>query len=294
MHPAPVLKPEDPYLAVIDDADRARLLAHPEARVMSEVFAAMWEGMPGLARVTLDSLGVTATDKVSPLSELDIGKIYGQIGKALANKRTNLYVSDEPNVSGLILIPAAPPALVVNGILAAADPTELRFRLGRALELTRPEYILAATVPAREFAQLFASVLKAFHPRHARRRAGEKGAEQVARLKKALPYKVAKRLADLFQDHDTTPFSSARWRAVVHETGDRAGLLMCGDLRVAARIVAREQSPDATLQEPPPDLMRELARTPGRLRGMLRYAIGEEYFTLRESLGTAVSKAVAA
>ena len=50
-------------------------------------------------------------------------------------------------------------------------------------------------------------MLKAFHPRHARWRAGETGGanEQAAKLKKALPYKVAKRLAELFQEHETAP-----------------------------------------------------------------------------------------
>jgi hypothetical protein len=136
-------------------------------------------------------------------------------------------------------------------------------------------------------------VLKAFHPRHARWRAGEKGAEQAAKLKKALPYKVAKRLAELFQENDATPFSSARWRAVVHETGNRAGLLVCGDLRAAAQIVAHEQAPEVG-EAPEAEVLRELARAEGPLRGLLRYAISEEYFALRESLGTGVSKAAAA
>jgi hypothetical protein len=258
---------------------------------MCEVFAAMWEGVPGLTKLTLESLNVSAQDKISPLSELDIGKVYGQIGKALGNKRTNLYISYDPTFSGVALIATPPPAIVVDQTLGDAPAAEIRFRLGRALELTRPEYILAATVPPREFAPLFASVLKAFHPRHARWRAGEKGAEQVAKLKKALPYKVAKRLAELFQENDATPFSSARWRAMVHETGNRAGLLVCGDLRAAATIVAAEQ-PDAG--DPTPERLREVARTPGPLRGLLRYAISEEYFTLREFLGTGVPKAAAA
>jgi hypothetical protein len=113
----------------------------------------------------------------------------------------------------------------------------------------------------------------------------------VGKLKKALPYKVAKRLAELFQENDATPFSSARWRAMVHETGNRAGLLMCGDLRVAASIVAAEQVPGAAVG---PELLREQARVGGPLRGLLRWAISEEYFSLREFLGTGVSKAAAA
>ncbi len=292
-HPAPVLKVEDSYAGTIEEADRARFLAHPEARVLSEVFAAICDGVPGSGKVTLETLGVSAQDRVSPVSELDIGKVFGQTGKALGNKRTNLYVNYDPKFQGVAIVTAPPPAIVIDQRLAAESGVdEMRFRLGRALELTRPEYILAATVPPKEFAQLFTSVLKAFHPRHARWRAGAQGAEQAAQIKKALPYKVAKRLAELFQENDQTPFSSARWRTVVHETASRAGLLMCGDLRAAARLVLREQLGDDA--EPSADLLREHAAKPGPLRELLRYAVSEECLALRESLGTAARKAAAA
>jgi hypothetical protein len=148
-------------------------------------------------------------------------------------------------------------------------------------------------VPPKEFAQLFSSVLKSFHPRHSRMRAGSQGSEQVAKLKKALPYKTSKRLVELFQQNDATPFSSARWRSVVLETGNRAGLLMCGDLRVAARLVLAgelKKVPDPL----PPELLQEHARQPGPLRELLRYAVSDDYFSLRACLGTSVSKAAAA
>jgi hypothetical protein len=291
-HPAPVLKPEDPYTGTISDDDRVRYLSHPEARVLAEVFSSIWEGLPGLGKTTLESLGVSQQDKVSPISEQDIGKVYGQTSKALDNKRTNLYINWEPKFEGVALVVSPPPAIVIDQRLASeSDLAETRFRLGRALELTRPEYILAATIPPREFAQLFSSVLKAFHPRHARWRAGEKSAEQVAKLKKTLPYKVSKRLAELLQESHETPFSSARWRTVVLESGNRAGLLMCGDLRVAARILLREQAPDAAAGA---EAMREQARNAGPLRELLRFAVSDEYFVLRECLGTSVSKAAAA
>ena len=138
-------------------------------------------------------------------------------------------------------------------------------------------------------------MLKAFHPRHAKWRAGDKDAatEQAGRLKKALPYKVSKRLAELFSENETTPFSSARWRAVVLETGNRAGLLMCGDLATAARLVVQASLPNAPAQVTP-EYLREQAGKEGPLKELLKYAISDEYFALRESIGTSVTKAVAA
>ena len=136
----------------------------------------------------------------------------------------------------------APPALVVGRPGRGRAAAEVRFQLARGIELSRPEYILAAGVRPKQFTPLFASVLKAFHPRHARRRAtaGDAAAEQAAKLKKNVPYKVSKQLVELFQELGTTSWSSVRWRAVVHHVGNRAGLVLCGDLKTAARLVVRE------------------------------------------------------
>lgn len=290
----PTRKPDDPYARPIEEVDRATHLAHPEARAMSEVFALIWEGAPGLGRTTLESLGLGAHNKISPLAEATIGKIYGQTAKALGNKRSLLYVNPDPGFQGLQILVPPPPSIIVSQQLAeASEPSELRFLIGRALELSRPEYILGHAMPAKEFSQLFAAILKAFHPRHAKWRAGDPGTEQAAKLKKALPYKVSKRLAELFQEHEAQPFNSARWRAVVQETGNRAGLVMCGDLATAARIVAREVMSDPSA-DPTPELMLEQAGKAGPLRGLLRFAMSDEYFVLREGLGTTVSSAAAA
>ena len=92
-HPSPELKPDDPYAAAVDDQDRRDHLALPEATLMSEIFSCLWEGAPGLIGQRLEDFGVSARDKVSPMSDLDLGKIYGQVAKALGNKKTALYVA---------------------------------------------------------------------------------------------------------------------------------------------------------------------------------------------------------
>jgi len=292
-HPAVVRKPEDPYATTLSEEDRARYLTHPEARVMSEVFATIWEGVPHEGAASIESLGLTTLDKVSPVSDLVIGQVYGQIGKALGNRRTGLYVRAQSDAVDLLLPP--PPTVVVGDRLLERDPTVLRFFLGRAIELSRPDLVLGAAMPVRPFTTLFASVLKAFHPRHSRWRpteANEPAVREAAKLKKALPYKAAKRLAELFATHEAQPFNSTRWRQVVEETGNRAGLLMCGDLKVAVSVLAQETDPQGPA--PTPDKVQELAARPGPLRELLRYAVSEEYFTLREVLGTSVQKAAAA
>jgi len=296
--PTPELKPDDPYAAPLDESDREQHLAHGEATLMSEIFSCLWAGAPGLIGQRLEDFGVSARDKVSPMAELDLGRIYGQVAKALGNKKTALYVRAEGAPEEVEIVVQAPPALVVGPGLAGegATPAEVRFQIARGLELTRPEYILAAGVRPKQFTALFASVLKAFHPRHAKRRAaaGDTAAEQANKLKKNVPYKVSKQLVELFQGLGTTSWSSLRWRSVVHQIGNRTGLVLCGDLATAARIVMREAGAVSNGELPVPEELRRIAVTNEPLRELLRFSVSDDYFTLREKLGTAIAKAAAA
>jgi hypothetical protein len=254
---------------------------------MAEVLAAVWEGAPGLSQANLDSFGVTAKDKVSTVADLAIAQVWGQAAKALGNRRTSLYLRPDADFDGISLVGVAPPAIVVGPRLAnEAAVGELRFRIGRALELSRPEYLLAATLPAPEFDMLFTGVLKAFHPKHSRFRAGSEdaAAEQAAKLKKALPYKIAKRVGELFQEHAEVALDPTRWREGVREAGNRAGLLMSGVASVAVRIVARESIPGAA-DAPNPETLRENAGRPGPLRDLLRFAVSDAYLDARDLLG---------
>jgi tetratricopeptide (TPR) repeat protein len=296
-NPAPELKADDPYSSVLDEDDRRNHLALPEALTMSAIFSSLWAGAPGLIGQRLEDFGVSARDKISPMADLDLGRIYGQVGKALGNKKTALYVRQDGSADEVAIVVQAPPALVVGAELAEDSTTaaHVRFQLARGLELSRPEYILAAGVRPKQFTALFGSVLRAFHPRHAKRRAaaGDVAAEQAAKLKKNVPYKVSKQLVELFQALGSTSWSSLRWRAVVHQIGNRTGLVFCGDLEAAARAVMR-QAAGAEAAALTKEDVRRLAIENESLRELLRFAISDDYFHLREKLGTAVAKAAAA
>ncbi|MDX2020519.1 MAG: hypothetical protein SF187_09775 [Deltaproteobacteria bacterium] len=286
-HPTPTLKPDEPYGGVIDEALRKRCLVPEAGATLAEVFSTMWEGGLEFDGTTLESLGVSPDEKISPLSEQDLAKVFGQVCKALDNQKPGLFVAWDPQVVHMQIAVSRPPAVVVPSLLAAdGGPAEVRFWLGRTLELTRPENILAATVAPRAFSHLFGSVLKAFHPRHARRRGNDSAADATARLRKALPYRVAKRLGELFTQMADEPFSSARWRDVVEGVGNRAGLVCCGDLATAARAVLAPalEKPAAQITA---DELRAFATKHGPLRELLRFAQTEQHFALRERLGLA-------
>jgi len=285
-HPLPQLKPDDPYPGALNDEDRG-VLAGPEARVMSAVFTQLWEGASHLLNERLEDLGVTADEKISPMSDLDLAKLYVEIGKALGNQKTALYLHKSSQAGRVEIVVQTPPALVFGNELLEAPLAEARFEIARALELTRPEYTLTAGVRPKQFTELFGSVLRAFHPRHIKRRAGDDAAaEAAATFRKNVPYKVSKRLVELFQEMGSTSWSATRWRRAVADTGNRAGLLMCLDLRAAVQAVLRAEklAPTATAPE-----LRALIKENEALRELIRFAISDEYFGLRVKLGLAVA-----
>jgi hypothetical protein len=135
------------------------------------------------------------------------------------------------------IVVQAPPALVVGPRWRrTAKGAEVRFQLGRGIELSRPEYILAAGVRPKQFTTLVRERAARLPPAHARRATttGDAAAEQAREAEEERPYKVSKQLVELFGALGTTSWSSLRWRAVVHHVGNRTGLVLCGDLKTAA------------------------------------------------------------
>jgi tetratricopeptide (TPR) repeat protein len=263
---APVVDPD--AAGTLDEGDHA-LLAHPEALPLAAVFSALWEGTaPEMnARAPgIESLGVSPNDRVSPVADSDLARAYSACARMLGNRKTGLYCVPDPAFVDVALVAQPPTAIVVGPALTEGRALgDVRFLLGRALEIARPEYILAAALPRHEFTRLFAAILRAFHPRHARRRVEASGDDEAQLWKRALPYKVAKRLAELFRDLSNTEFSSARWRKAVQKTGNRAGLLASGDVIAAARVLSAESDHEGLID-------------------LARFAASDDYLALRTKL----------
>jgi hypothetical protein len=236
-------------------------LAHPLALPLAQVMATMWEGSSSMTP-DLAALGLHAGNRVSPVDKTELARAYALAARILGNRKTGLYLKTDAAPAEVTMMAHPPTAVVVSPRLPEGrGAADVRFLLGRALEIARPEYVLAAAMPRDEFTKLFGALLRAFHPRHARRT----GDAEAAAWRKQLPYKVARRLGELFAELGDTPFSSVDWRRAVQHTANRAGLLASGDVVAAARVLNSEGDADG---------VRELAR----------FAVSETYATLRARL----------
>jgi tetratricopeptide (TPR) repeat protein len=265
---APAARTDDELPGALEESDHERL-AHPDALGLAPVFAALWEGTAAdrLGRAPdLAALGVGADDRVSPVMDSDLARAYSLCSRALGNRKTGLYL--KATYDGVAIVAKPPTAIVVGASLTHGRAlADVRFVLGRALEIARPEYVLAAGLDREAFTKLFAAILRAFHPRHSRRRLDttDERDDDAAMWKRALPYKVARRLADLFTALADTEFSTATWRRAVQNTANRAGLLASGDMVAAARVLNAEGDAEG---------VRELAK----------FAGSDDYVALRAKL----------
>ncbi len=290
-HAPPELTPGEVPPETLNEEDHWETIAHADTRIMREVFTTLWEGAPALFGQGLEALGISAQDRVSPVADMDLARVYGAAARTLGNRHTGLYIRWEGPQDEVQIACHAPPVIIVGPDVERQPLGELRFLLGRALELTRPEYIIVSGLERSEFNALFAAVLRAFHPRHARRRSddGDPISRRAAQLKKDLPYRVSRKLVDLFQAKAHVEFNSALWRHAVQHSGNRAGLLVSGDLRAACRLLVQEEFDVAAdaLKEWNAEQIRGWLEKSEALRELCAFAVSEEYFLTRQRLGLA-------
>ena len=212
------------------------LLEHPEAMVLSEVFAALYEGLPPDQLADLASLGVDPTARIPAMSDAPVATTFAEVARFVGNRRASLYL--KPGLTAPILVVRAPTAVVISDEIAAQPRPELRFLFGRALWMVRPEHALVVGLTRSRLNAMLMSVVHAFHPLHIATRTTSDAEGQ--QLRKELPYKVVRRLTELFQREVDTAFSSARWRRGVEHSAHRAALAACRDFAAAARVLKAE------------------------------------------------------
>ena len=280
----PTLDIEQSYAGEVGDDERWTLISLPEVQILRDVFATLWEAAPALFSRDLGTYGISPTQRLSPMADTNLAKVYSQVARALGIKQTVLYLTHEPAAPELRVVCMAPPAVIVSDEKTAVrNTTELRFLVGRALELTQPAYILAAGLERGDFARLLSSVLRAFHPRHmrGRREMGEEALEQAAKLRRNLPFKVARKLGETFRAQARAQFDSGTWRRAIQISANRVGLALCGDLGTAIRLVREE---DPALGDAP---ARELVHRSSEVRDLLAFSVSDAYYVTRVKLGVA-------
>src|SRR6185312_12344908 len=92
---------------------------------------------------------------------------FAECARLLGNRRTALYMKDDADATAPVVSVRAPTAVVLTPRLAELPAGELRFLIGRALWLVRPEHALAVGLTKSRLNTLLMTIVHALHPRHA-------------------------------------------------------------------------------------------------------------------------------
>ncbi|MBI4956957.1 MAG: tetratricopeptide repeat protein [Myxococcales bacterium] len=182
---------------------------------------------------------------------------------------------------GLAAVAASPPATVAaSGVLTGISPLERAFFVGRHLAMYRAEHYIKNLFPTVTELQilLFAALQIAVPETPA--------PAEIAAHVRATAQQLIKHVQPIQREHlraavkkflDAGARSNLkRWTQCVETTAARAGLLLCGDLEVARRVIEAQPAlpGDLTPQE--------------RIRELMTWVASDSYAYLRQSLGMAI------
>ncbi len=244
-HPMRAMASDQAYGAPLDDADRRALIDDDADAPLAELLEMLWEVAPQICpspQSALFEADRSTAKRLAATSDAAAAAIYPQIAKAFGGPPVLLHVgaptglAHDPATDVTVMF-ASPPVVVLAAELAASRArtvadgegdrdADLRFWLGRAVELTRPRRIFAMQ-GADAFARQIAVLEAAFGPQRAARvDAGI--VREAERLRGALPIALRKRVSDRLAALDGKPLDPAAYVGGCLRAADRAGLLACG------------------------------------------------------------------
>lgn len=213
-------------------------------------------------------------------STVTFAKTFGWAAQVLGVNPPALYVRND--VPGYLqAVPNDPPSSVAGQtVLSGFQPQELTFICGKHLSMYRPEHYLQVLFPTRDelTIMLFAGVLMAAPGQPmppGQEPSIRQAAQQLAQFMQPAQMEGLKIVVKQFLAAGAKA-NVKRWNQAVELTACRAGLLLCGDLEIAKKIIAQEGTTIGGLT--PQD----------KLKDLLFFAVSVEYCALRKALGVAI------
>ena len=274
--------PVDSPPAVDSDPPRAASLRLPPPPLL-QALAIAWTGATPLFRRSLRERNVLGTQRITPVSNRPLGRAFAHCRAAL-DSATCLYVVADKTFGWV----ATSPVSVLAPEHSEDDTSTLPARLGRALELARPEHALLFALPPAEARVVTDALWAAFGPAHAVREVDREAARLAGDLWRILPSREQARVRRLFEALQARPsfdeaFDEARDR------GAEACLFVEGRVSTAARALLADEPSLRAHSLDTPLRFAEACRASAPLRRLLRLAWSDRYLAARQPRTTAAA-----
>lgn len=214
-------------------------------------------------------------------STVTFAKTFGWAAQVLSVAIPELYVRNDVPGS-VVAVPAIPPASVAGQtVLSGFTPQELAFICAKHLTSYRGEHYIRTLFPtqAELTIMLFAGVMIAAPntpmPADIARQV-QTTAQELAKYMEPIQMEGLRTVVKRFIEEGAKA-NIRRWSQAVELTSCRAGLLVCGDMEIAKKIISAEPTTPGDLSAA--DKMKEL----------LVFSVSEHYSALRKALGVAIA-----
>jgi serine/threonine protein kinase len=243
----------------------------------SELFARLWPVLAAEADVSLDSLGLSgATQREVSMEWRGVPRWVAYLSIVMDMPSPELHVREDADHGFRIAVRrsehAVQPLLIAGQAALAVQPPAVRaFRIGRALARCHPYLIAARLGSAADLRGMLAGAVILTRPDvripdslvPSATRWRDAIIKWVARDRVATLHGPVARVIELGQ------LDMATWIEDCEKAATRIGLLLCDDIGVAARIIAREV---------------EEKNGNDRIRDMTTFSVSMAYLELRRSL----------
>jgi tetratricopeptide (TPR) repeat protein len=263
---------------------------HPdEDRYVSAILAAVASAVAALFSKDVKNWNIRRKDARDVQNDqLLFSKVFNYLVQVLGVPQPELYLRqdwpgdiDMPNPKEKEQTFAA--FVVGTSLLQGRAEKELAYIVGKKLTYMRPDHFLrwprvVETVKTLEV--VFLAALKLVQPKFPVKQEMTQAVAQITdRFKRLIPGSQQEQLQEVVRRFVASERSVnlAKWSVAVDHTATRAGLLMCNDLELAAKLVQAE--PVAVGTADPKD----------KLRDLIQWSISDEYFAVRQHLGVVIT-----
>ncbi|MFW6049989.1 MAG: hypothetical protein ACODAU_02375 [Myxococcota bacterium] len=258
--------------------DLPQVLAGGTPTAAARALAVVWHAAPHLFRRRLEDYGLLGTDRIGDTGPRPLSRAYALALEVLSPGDVSLFAhhGDEPLVH---VVPTQPPSVAVP-LEAEDEPASLRFRVGRGLEMARPENLLVAVLDPEGRGILLESIAAAFGPTDAAATVSRQAAELASELWNTVPARAQAELRELLGGTAVILDADAAF-ASMQAAAVRAGLAVAGGV-VAS--VAGLLWDEPTLAEARPDTEAgyvAACQASAPLRELIRFALSDPYLAAR-------------
>ena len=267
---------------VLDDGDQSMLLDPAARGPLAEVMAIVGDQLGKVYPPDLERYGLGKGDRLSPKDNSPLRRVCDGLLASLGGGTFDLYRAERA-ASALEVLAGDPAAVVVSSDVVRRHPMkEQRFLFTRLMVQVRTGTALCLALDPPALAATLQGCLDTAAPGTARLAPAD--ADLSKRCAKSMSRKARKALEGVAgRVAGATPEHIEGFVTGVRRSLDRAGLLLSGDIDASLRLVAAEHG-----YRQPERPAEALAQIP-EIGALVRFAVSEEFFRLRQKLSLTIA-----